>query len=134
MSAMPTRDTTSEVALRRELHRRGLRFRTHLSGLPGKPDIAFTRARVAVFADGCFWHRCPLHASMPKNNSDWWAAKLEATVLRDRRKDAGLLELGWLPVHVWEHENPVEAAENIHRLWRERTAPSAGRLKSVTPP
>lgn len=126
MKAMPRRDTGAEVALRRELHRRGLRFRVHVRGLPGTPDVALTRARVAVFVDGCFWHRCPEHGTSPKNNSEWWAAKLEGNVERDRRKDRQLTDLGWHPLHVWEHEDPVVAAEKIHAIWRVRTGLSAG--------
>ena len=77
--------------------------------LPGRPDIGFTRARMAVFVDGCFWHRCPAHGTLPKNNAEWWLAKLDRNVGRDREKDAALVEAGWLPVHVWEHE-PVDLA------------------------
>lgn len=120
MSAMPRRDTGTEMALRRELHSRGLRYRTHLKTLPGKPDIAFTRARIAVFVDGCFWHRCPDHGTAPKNNGKWWADKLDANVARDRRNDDDLQELGWITVHVWEHEDPSIAAEAINELWRTR--------------
>src|SRR5215203_6032033 len=80
MQRMPRRDTGPELALRRELHRRGLRFRKDYKRIPGRPDIAFTRARLAVFVDGCFWHRCPLHATQPKNNASWWSAKLDANV------------------------------------------------------
>lgn len=117
---MPTQDTRTEVALRRELHRLGLRYRTHLRELPGSPDVALTRARIAVFVDGCFWHDCPDHGSRPRNNGSWWAAKLAANAERDRRKDAQLAGLGWLPVHVWEHEDPAEAAAAIAELWRRR--------------
>lgn len=120
MSAMPTRDTATEMVLRRELHHRGLRYRTHLKTLPGKPDIAFTRARIAVFVDGCFWHRCPEHGTAPKNNGKWWSDKLEANVTRDRRNDEDLQKLGWISVHVWEHEDPAIAAEAITKLWRIR--------------
>jgi DNA mismatch endonuclease, patch repair protein len=130
MSAMPTRDTRTEVALRRELHRRGLRFRVQARNLPGRPDIVFTRARIAVFVDGCFWHCCPVHGTSPKNNRDWWAAKLGENVARDRRKDDDLYELGWLPVHVWEHDDPASSADTIRMLWRDRTADSAGRVVS----
>ncbi|WP_328514726.1 very short patch repair endonuclease [Mycolicibacterium palauense] len=117
MRAMPTHGTRIEMALRRELHRRGLRYRVQVRTLPGKPDIAFTRARIAVFVDGCFWHRCPVHGSAPKNNSEFWAQKLDANVDRDRRKDDELRALGWVPYHVWEHEDPIEAAEAIHAMW-----------------
>lgn len=117
MSAMPNRDTGTERALRRELYKRGMRYRTHLKTLPGRPDIAFTRARIAVFVDGCFWHRCPDHGTAPKNNGKWWAEKLDANVARDRRTDGELQKLGWTTIHVWEHEDPVMAAEAIQRLW-----------------
>lgn len=129
MKAMPRRDTQVELAVRRELHRLGVRFRIHARQLPGTPDIALTRARVAVFVDGCFWHRCPAHGTSPKNNADWWSAKLDGNVARDRRKDAELQELGWMPVHVWEHEDPAEAAGKIQRIWRERVGLSAGQAE-----
>jgi len=126
MQAMPRRDTGVELALRRALHRLGVRFRVNYKGLPGTPDIALTKARIAIFVDGCFWHRCPDHGTAPKNNADWWAAKLAANVERDRRKDRALIEMGWLPVHVWEHDDPVIAAIEIRRKWVERLNASAG--------
>ena len=122
MKRMPRSSTGPELALRRELHRRGLRFRVNHPGLPGRPDLAFTRARLAVFVDGCFWHRCPEHGVMPKNNRDWWQAKLDRNVERDREKDALLERDGWLVVHVWEHEDPLTAADKVEELWRSRTA------------
>lgn len=128
MRSMPRRDTGIELALRRALHRLGVRYRVHLRGLPGTPDIALTKARVAVFVDGCFWHRCPEHGTSPKNNSAWWAAKLDGNVERDRRKDTELRDLGWIPLHVWEHEDPVAAAAQIYTIWRERVTPSAGQI------
>lgn len=121
MKRMPRRDSTGEVRLRSELHRLGLRFRKNLRGLPGTPDIALTRARIAVFFDGCFWHGCPEHGVLPKANRGWWQAKLHGNRERDRRKDEALLELGWMPVHVWEHEDPAEVATRIRELWRTRT-------------
>jgi DNA mismatch endonuclease Vsr len=116
--------TTPELALRRELHRRGLRFRVNLAGLPGRPDVAFTRAKLAVFVDGCFWHRCPEHGVLPKHNGAWWLAKLDRNVERDREKDAALTALGWLVVHVWEHEDVRAAADRIEQAWRRRVAAS----------
>lgn len=126
MSRMPRRSTGPELALRRELHRRGLRFRVNYAALPGRPDLAFTRVRLAVFVDGCFWHRCPEHGTLPKNNRDWWAAKLDRTVERDREKDGALRDLGWSPLHVWEHEDPVTVADMIEREWRSRADTPAG--------
>jgi len=120
MRRMPRVSSGPEVALRRELHRRGLRFRLNLGTLPGRPDIAFTRARLAVFVDGCFWHRCPEHGVMPRNNREWWQAKLDRNVERDREKDCALTTLGWTPLHVWEHESVQAAADRIEREWRLR--------------
>ena len=121
MKRMPRRDSKPELRLREELHRLGLRYRIQLRGLPGTPDIAFTRARIAVFVDGCFWHRCPEHGVTPKSNRDWWKAKLDGNVARDRRNDLALTGLGWLPFRIWEHEDPVEAALRVEELWRTRT-------------
>ncbi|KOS53341.1 very short patch repair endonuclease [Rhodococcus rhodochrous] len=110
------RDTVPEVALRRELHRRGVRYfvdRAPLKGIRRRADLVFPRRRVAVYVDGCFWHRCPQHATDPKNNAEWWAAKLAANVARDRNTDAALAAAGWTVVRIWEHENPVEAADRV---------------------
>ena len=123
MSRMPVVGTGPELALRRELHRRGLRFRVAPKHLPGKPDIAFTRARIAVFVSGCFWHNCEQHGTIPKNNREWWEAKFVANRERDSRKDHELEALGWLPVHVWEHDRPEEAAEFVAQLWKSRVRP-----------
>ncbi|MCM4084233.1 very short patch repair endonuclease [Paractinoplanes hotanensis] len=117
MKRMPRERTTPEMKLRRELHRRGLRFRVNFRELPGKPDIVFTRARLAVFVDGCFWHMCPVHSTMPKNNAEWWRVKLFRNVERDREKDARLAERGWTVMHVWEHETVLESADRIEELY-----------------
>jgi len=122
MSRMPRVATTPELTIRRELYRRGLRFRVNYRQLPGRPDIAFTRARIAVFVDGCFWHRCPEHGILPRNNREWWRAKLERNVARDREKDDLLRKAGWVVVHLWEHEDPMLVSERIEQLWRSRRA------------
>jgi DNA mismatch endonuclease (patch repair protein) len=123
MRANRARDTGPELALRSELHRLGLRYRVHRRPLPGfraVADIVFGPTKVAVFVDGCFWHRCPIHATAPKANGDWWAAKLDANVERDRRTDARLEEAGWKVVRVWEHVAPEIAAAEILRVLAER--------------
>jgi DNA mismatch endonuclease (patch repair protein) len=120
MQRMPRASTGPEIDLRRALHRRGLRFRVTGVRLPGRPDVVFTRARIAVFVDGCFWHRCPQHGVLPKNNAEWWLAKLNRNVERDAEKDAALVGLDWAVVHVWEHEDMAEAAGRIARLCEER--------------
>ena len=112
------RDTPAEMGLRRELHRRGFRYRVDLP-VPGvsraRPDIVFPRQKVAVFVDGCFWHSCPEHGTMPKKNREWWQAKLAANVERDRRHDEDLEAAGWTVVRVWEHEDVHEAADRVVR-------------------
>ena len=95
MRRMPRASTGPERLLRRILHRRGLRYRINYAELPGRPDLAFTRARLAVFVDGCFWHRCPAHGLVPKNNRDWWTAKLERERgARSEEKDEALRRPG----------------------------------------
>lgn len=118
------RDTKPELLLRSALWRRGLRYRVdhRVVGRRRRVDIAFTRAKVAVFVDGCFWHRCPQHGSMPKNNADWWKTKLATNVERDRATDRELEEAGWLVLRFWEHDDPVEAAPTIEEAVRARRA------------
>ncbi|GAA2475677.1 very short patch repair endonuclease [Winogradskya humida] len=117
MKRMPRERTGPEMLLRRELHRRGMRFRANYKELPGRPDIAFSRAKIAVFVDGCFWHMCPLHTTMPKNNAQWWSAKLTRNVERDREKDELLRMRGWQVFHAWEHEETTEVADRLQELW-----------------
>lgn len=105
-------DTGPEVRLRSALHRTGHRFRKHFRPIPGlrcTADIAFPRRRVAVFVDGCFWHCCPEHGTRPARNADWWNAKLDGNVERDRRNTDRLTESGWHVVRIWEHE-PLDQA------------------------
>jgi DNA mismatch endonuclease (patch repair protein) len=119
MSRVRNRDTDAELALRRELHLRGIRYRVNhrIEGLGRtRPDIVFTKAKVAVFVDGCFWHRCPEHATFPKSNKAWWAEKLDVNVRRDREIDRLLAELGWQVVRVWEHEDPATAANRVQEI------------------
>lgn len=120
MERQARRDTAPELALRKELWRRGLRYRIDhkVVGNRRRVDIAFTRAKVAVFVDGCFWHRCPDHGTLPKSNADWWRAKLDANVARDRDTDARLEEAGWIVIRVWEHDDPTSAADVVEQLIR----------------
>jgi DNA mismatch endonuclease (patch repair protein) len=114
---MPRSSTKPELMLRRALHAQGLRFRLHRRDLPGTPDIVLPRARLAVFVDGCFWHACHEHGTLPKNNREWWAAKLARNVERDREKDDALKTMGWLPLHVWEHTPVEEMVELVVEAW-----------------
>ncbi len=115
---MRRRDTAPELSLRRALHKRGIRFRVSLDTLPGTPDVVLVRPRLAIFVDGCFWHVCPDHAVIPKANREFWIEKLEENRARDRRKDVALTEIGWEPVHVWEHEDPEKVADVLAVRWR----------------
>jgi DNA mismatch endonuclease (patch repair protein) len=126
MRRMPRKDSKPELLLRRELHRRGLRYCLH-ANLPGRPDIVFTRARLAVFVDGCFWHRCPQHGVLPKSNGDWWAAKLERNVQRDGEQGDALLAQGWVVVRVWEHEEVGAAADRIVAAYRSQLPSASSR-------
>nr|WP_269457960.1 very short patch repair endonuclease [Nocardioides scoriae] len=116
MSRQRRLGTVPELALRRELHRLGLRYRIGWP-VPGRPrrtiDVAFPRRQVAVFVDGCFWHACPEHATSPKANGAWWSEKLAGNVRRDRDTDAVLIDAGWAVVRVWEHEAVSEAAVRV---------------------
>jgi DNA mismatch endonuclease (patch repair protein) len=109
-------DTRPERALRSELHRRGYRFRkatAPVADVRCRADLVFAGSRVAVFVDGCFWHRCPEHGTRPQTNSVYWQAKLDRNVDRDRRNDAALSEAGWTVVRVWEHEDVNAAADRV---------------------
>jgi DNA mismatch endonuclease (patch repair protein) len=125
MTRQRVRGTSAEIALRRELHRRGRRFRIHKRPVPmmrREADILFARAKVAVFVDGCFWHGCPVHGTMPKSNGEFWRDKLDRNRSRDAETNDALQSLGWTVVRVWEHESPVEAADRVGRAVQARTA------------
>lgn len=127
MARVARRDTRPELALRRELHARGLRYRVDKRPDPtlrGRADLLFRRYRVAVYVDGCFWHGCPEHGVLPKGNREWWRAKLATTVRRDRATEATLRDLGWTVLRVWEHEDPVAAADRVEAAIRDTAVPS----------
>lgn len=116
MSRQRQRDTAPEVALRSELHGRGLRYfvdRQPLPSLRRRADILFPRRRLAVFVDGCYWHGCPVHGSIPRANREWWEKKFSANQERDRETDRRLEEAGWNVVRVWEHEEMAKAADRV---------------------
>lgn len=127
MARIRQQGTGPEVALRRELWSRGLRYRTNLAVVGVRADIVFRSARVAVFVDGCFWHGCPDHYSKPKANSAFWENKLISNVERDSRQTAKLEGVGWRVLRFWEHEvrnNVMEVAADVRRAvldasWRQ---------------
>ena len=127
MAHLGRRDTNPELTLRRALHARGLRFRVAypVPGLRRRTiDVAFTRARVAVFVDGCFWHGCPEHGTWPKANSRWWVEKISTNQARDRHTTAYLGEIGWQVLRFWDHAAPGAAALAVAATLRRITEPS----------
>jgi DNA mismatch endonuclease (patch repair protein) len=125
MSTLARRDTAPELSLRRELHRRGLRYRIQTK-VPGNArrtiDIAFPRVQLAVYVDGCFWHGCPEHYVRPRANSQWWRWKIERNQARDQDTDRALRAQGWTVLRVWEHIAAREAADLVERTYRRRLA------------
>jgi DNA mismatch endonuclease (patch repair protein) len=117
MQANRRSDTKPEVVLRAALHRLGYRYRKdlllRLDDLRVRPDIVFTKRKVAVFVDGCFWHVCPQHGRQPTTNEWYWTPKLRRNMERDGRVNGALTEAGWNVVRVWEHESLDEAVAAV---------------------
>ena len=116
MAKVRQKGTDAEIALRRELYRRGLRYWVYYE-VPKKPrrvaDVAFPSLKIAIFVDGCFWHGCPEHATWPKQNAEFWRQKIEANRLRDADTSSRLFDVGWTVLRFWEHESPIEATETV---------------------
>jgi DNA mismatch endonuclease (patch repair protein) len=116
MSGIRGRDTKPEKQVRSFLHRAGLRFRLHAS-LPGKPDLVFPKHRAVAFVHGCFWHRhagCR-YATTPSSNVDFWQAKFDANVARDKRVTRQLRKAGWRVLVVWECQLSSSALDSVTR-------------------
>lgn len=128
MSRARRRDTLPEILIRKEAHRRGLRYRVD-TALPSMPrrraDLVFVRRRIAVFVDGCFWHSCPEHQSIPRANHEWWVTKLNKNTERDRDTDARLRAMGWTVLRFWEHEEPTAVVDVIEQSVRSVSAQSS---------
>jgi len=103
MSLIRGQGTSPEIRLRKALWLAGLRYRLK-NHLPGKPDLVFPKAKVAVFVDGCFWHGCPIHGRVPKSNQAFWLKKFTKNIARDIAAEASLAAQGWLALRFWEHE------------------------------
>ncbi|MEU0550616.1 very short patch repair endonuclease [Micromonospora sp. NPDC005979] len=135
MKSNKSTNTKPELALRRQLFRRGLRYRVgYRVVLPERavrPDIVFTRHKLAVFVDGCFWHGCPQHCRMPSDPSGYWHQKID----RNRKRDVTVTEVlgtaGWTVFRVWEHESAEAVAEAIHAALV--SSASAKRRSATTP-
>jgi DNA mismatch endonuclease (patch repair protein) len=123
MQANKSRDTKPELALRKELHAAGLRYRVCARPLPElrrTVDVVFRPAKVAVELRGCFWHGCPEHYRAPKANDSYWAAKVQRNIARDEDTARRLVEAGWMLEVVWEHEELDAAASRVAEVVRAR--------------
>ena len=123
MSAIRAKHTQPEKALRKALNQIGLNdYKLHLKGLPGKPDIGFLKKRVAIFVNGCYWHRCPFcKPALPKSHRSFWQKKFIKNRMRDKQKLALIKKLGWKTKVVWEcqlKKNPAYVANQIAKLMR----------------
>lgn len=122
MSGIRGKDTRPEIAVRKFLHAAGLRFRLHVAGLPGRPDIVLPKHNSVVFVHGCFWHRhdgCK-YCSTPKTRPEFWSAKFLANVQRDKRNHDMLRRAGWTVIVIWECETNTHARLNrlLNRIAR----------------
>jgi DNA mismatch endonuclease (patch repair protein) len=116
MRAVGQANTAPEIRLRRELHGMGLRYRLHSPVEGVRPDVVFTRARVAMFVDGCFWHGCPIHYRIPVRNTEFWRERMASNQARDRRNDESLTASGCLVVRLWSHEIDTDCRDAAHRV------------------
>ncbi|WP_433425747.1 very short patch repair endonuclease [Microtetraspora malaysiensis] len=120
------KDTKPELALRRAVHALGLRYRVSyrpLRSVRRTADLVFTKAKVAVFMDGCFWHGCPTHHTVSATNPEFWAEKVRRNRERDLETDRLLREAGWRVIRIWEHEDPLTAASMIREVIRPGKTP-----------
>jgi DNA mismatch endonuclease (patch repair protein) len=115
MAAVHSRNTGPELLIRRFLRSHGVGYRIHDAGLPGKPDIAVPRYKIAIFIHGCFWHgheQCP-RGRLPKSRVKYWKAKIEANKQRDRLVEEGIRGAGWQPLVIWECQLRTQRAASV---------------------
>lgn len=135
MGAVRGRDTKPEIALRRALHARGLRYRIHPVDVPGRPDVVNRSRRIAIFVDGDFWHGNPeewrrrgfdsLEAQFPEPKREFWTGKIRSNIARDVKVNDALRASGWTVVRVWEseiHDDPDAVALRLVALWSQNTS------------
>jgi len=126
MSKIRGKNTKPEVVFRKALWCMGYRYRIK-NRLPGKPDLIYPSLKVAIFVDGCFWHRCPKHYQTPKSRASFWEKKIQGNVTRDQRNNELLQSDGWLVVRVWEHEikeSLTDTVKNISKILSSRSSDS----------
>lgn len=132
MQANSGQDTRPEQVVRSLLHRSGLRFRKNVRPLPSlrcAADVVFPRAKACIFVDGCFWHGCPAHFRVPMANAEWWAEKIEANRVRDRRNNVFLRRKGWQVIRLWEHDPNARALGTLASRIRSRIVATSSECK-----
>ena len=118
MRSNKSKNTKPEILFRKVLWKAGIRgYRLHWKKVPGKPDIAFPGKKIAIFLNGCFWHRCPkCQLSLPKNNSDFWKTKFARNVERDKEKIDALKNENWEVLVIWECELKDDLQAQVERV------------------
>jgi DNA mismatch endonuclease (patch repair protein) len=118
MRSNRSKDTKPEMLLRRKMWEAGIRgYRLHWKKAPGKPDIAFPGKKMAIFMNGCFWHRCPhCNLGMPKHNAEFWQEKFARNVTRDREKQQALADDGWKVLVIWECELLADVENQLQKV------------------
>lgn len=121
MAAIRRSETKPEREFRSALHRAGHRYRKDMritvSGGYARPDVVFTRRRLAVFIDGCFWHSCPMHGTEPGVNQGYWGPKLQGNRSRDARNNTALANDGWTVIRIWTHVTLEESLEHFEHIF-----------------
>ena len=133
MSANAGSNTHPEIRLRQALRRAGhIGYRLHRKDLPGRPDIAFIGPKVAIFVNGCFWHRCPIcDLPLPKSNTEFWRSKFDANVKRDAEKCNRLRSEGWVVITVWECQIKKDVDEAVRTISSELGRRKSSEISSI---
>ena len=130
MSAIGAKNTGPEMALLSQLKKAGIRgVRRYQKNLPGRPDISLYEAKIAIFVNGCYWHRCPYCKKLlPKQNRDFWRKKFEANVKRDSIKARQLRKLGWRPLVIWECRLKKNPTNEVRKIIKAMDLPKGKRM------
>jgi DNA mismatch endonuclease (patch repair protein) len=116
MSQIRGKNTTPEIKLRKMLFAAGIRgYRIHYN-LPGKPDVVFIKKKIAIFVDGCFWHKCPVDFQEPATRKEFWIKKIQSNIDRDKKVNEQLKRDGWTVIRIWEHEIKKEPEKTVKKI------------------
>jgi DNA mismatch endonuclease (patch repair protein) len=116
MSQIRGKNTAPEIKLRKMLFAAGIRgYRIHYN-LPGKPDVVFIKKKIAIFVDGCFWHKCPVDFQEPATRKEFWIKKIQSNIDRDKKVNEQLKRDGWTVIRIWEHEIKKEPEKTVKKI------------------